>query len=546
MVLFPILTQFLPTVCLLALHSFAVSEAAVLEGRVVDDRTGAPLPCRLYILAKDGTFHFAKSAANNGSAVKYDKQRGDSVERHTTLSAHPFQTELPPGEYRFTAERGKEYHTATKTIRVGPAGDGKPQTVVLRLTRWIDAAGRGWYSGDTHVHRSLEELPNVLLAEDLNVALPLTHWVTKSHTPPTQGDKNTAAAEKPALIEVDRTHVVWPLNTEYEIFTVGGKRHTLGAVFILNHTEPFKMGAPPVAPIAAEARRQHALLDLDKHSWPWSLMLLPVMDVDLFELSNNHIWRTQFHFNRWTTETRPEFLDVETDDSGGFTERGWRDFGFGVYYALLNMNFRMRPTAGTASGVHPVPLGFGRVYVHLPDGFSYKKWIAGLDAGRSFVTTGPMLFINTNNRPPGHTFKNAKPVEEGRITGTAESAATLNRIEILINGEVVRTVKPTNKKTDRGGYITRIEEVVPFEGTSWTAVRCFEKQPDGRERFAHTSPVWHEIPDRPLHPKRAEVRYFIQRMQEELARNREVLRGKELAEYTQALETFQRILNTAR
>ena len=77
------------------------------------------------------------------------------------------------------------------------------------------------------------------------------------------------------------------------------------------------------------------------------------------------------------------------------------DFTLGMYYTLLNCGFRLRPTAGTASGVHPVPLGFGRVYVHLPDGFSYEAWMAGLDAGRSFVTTGPMLVVTANGRPVG-------------------------------------------------------------------------------------------------------------------------------------------------
>ena len=46
-------------------------------------------------------------------------------------------------------------------------------------------------------------------------------------------------------------------------------------------------------------------------------------------------------------------------DAKGFTERGWIDFNFQNYYALLDCGFKMRPTAGTASGVHPVPLGFG-------------------------------------------------------------------------------------------------------------------------------------------------------------------------------------------
>ena len=48
-------------------------------------------------------------------------------------------------------------------------------------------------------------------------------------------------------------------------------------------------------------------------------------------------------------------------DDRGVSERGWIDFTFKNYYALLNCGFRLRPTAGTASGVHPVLLGFGRV-----------------------------------------------------------------------------------------------------------------------------------------------------------------------------------------
>ncbi|MCH7663048.1 MAG: hypothetical protein IH859_04165 [Chloroflexi bacterium] len=32
-----------------------------------------------------------------------------------------------------------------------------------------------------------------------------------------------------------------------------------------------------------------------------------------------------------------------------------------------------------------MPLGFGRVYVHLPGGFNYAAWMKGLNEGRSFV-----------------------------------------------------------------------------------------------------------------------------------------------------------------
>eukprot|EP00913_Durusdinium_trenchii_P035312 g33042.t1 len=451
---------------------------------------------------KNGKWHFAKSAHKKGSAIEYRKNRGpNSVEMHTSISAHRFRAELPAGEYTVTVERGKEYLPYTKKVTIG----ARPVELTVKLRRWINMAARGWYSGDTHVHRTVAELPNAMLAEDLNVALPLTHWVTKAYTPPTQGDKNTDVADAARLIRVDDTHVIYPLNTEYEIFTVNGKRHTLGAVFVLNHKRPLPMGTPPVGPIAAAARKQGAILDLDKHSWPWSLMLVPVMNVDLFELSNNHVWRTEFYFKRWTLNMRPEFMKVETDDVG-MTERGWVDFGFGTYYALLNCGFRMRPTAGTASGVHPVPLGFGRVYVHLKDGFSYDKWMAGLNAGRSFVTTGPMPVLEFNGRLPGHRFKlaNGDAHHAAAVRGTIESAQPLSSIEIVVNGEVVRKIKPKNNKQKSGAYISRIDEAVRLEGTSWVAVRCFENRPGGKFRFAHTSPVWFDVKGKPLRPRRAE------------------------------------------
>ena len=75
-----------------------------------------------------------------------------------------------------------------------------------------------------------------------------------------------------------------PRNTEYEIFTVGGKPHTLGAFFVINHKTPLDLGVPPVRPVAERAHREGALIELDKHNWPWSMMLIPIMPVDLFEL----------------------------------------------------------------------------------------------------------------------------------------------------------------------------------------------------------------------------------------------------------------------
>ena len=503
---------------------------------VVDAHTHQPLPCRVYLQSKDGTNYHVASASPAGSAVPYDVKRSpESLEIHSTVSAHPFTADLPPGEYTLTVERGKEYRPAERTFTLGTA----PVEETIRLERWINMAELRWYSGDTHVHRSLEELPNVMLAEDLNVALPLSYWVRDAYTPPSRGDKSVAA--KGELIRIDPTHVIWPMNTEYELFTVNGKRHTLGAVFALNTIQRLRPAAPPVGPIAAEARRQGALLDLDKHSWPWSMMLVPVMDVDLFELSNNHIWRTQFFFKQWTIDQLPAGWNIDTDGDG-FTEWGWTDFGFKTYYALLNCGFPLRPTAGTASGVHPVPLGFGRVYVHLPDGFGYDQWIAGLDAGRSFVTTGPMLLATFNGKPAGTRFLHdaATTVEiEARVL----SDTPIETVEIVKNGDVIPVQYETVQSENSGRYEYAIHESVPVDGTSWMAVRCFTAAPsdDHRRRFAHTAPVHVAINDRPLHPRRFETQFLMSLVEKEIARNRGILAADELAEYERALDVYRKL-----
>ncbi len=51
------------------------------------------------------------------------------------------------------------------------------------------------------------------------MALPLSHWVTASDTAPTDGNRVRAPAPEPKPIQVDGTHLIYPLNTEYEIFT---------------------------------------------------------------------------------------------------------------------------------------------------------------------------------------------------------------------------------------------------------------------------------------------------------------------------------------
>ena len=248
------------------------------------------------------------------------------------------------------------------------------------------------------------------------------------------------------------------------------------------------------------------------------------------------------------TNLAPAYMNLERQ-SDGLTEWGWIDFGFQTYYALLNCGFRMRVSAGTASGVHPVQLGFGRVYVHLPDGFSYDEWIAGLNQGRSFVTTGPMLEVTFNNEF-GRTYVQDR---EPRCIRIACRLRARHRVrghstesKLIVNGRIEKEVLPKNLARKSGGFDSPINVDVGKDKTHWVAVRCFEKTKDGRLRFAHTNPVFVDIADRPLHPRAVEVDYFIKRMTDEIARNEGVLSDEALAEYREALSIYERMADAPR
>jgi hypothetical protein len=413
-----------------------------------------------------------------------------------------------------------------------------PLAVRVPLRRWIDMSERGWFSGDTHIHRELADLPAIMLAEDLNVTFPLTYWIAKAFAPPGSSDKNIRGVIPQELIAVDATHVIWPRNTEYEISSVNGQRHMLGGVFVLGHRSVLAEGVPPLAEMAARARAEGALFDLDKHDWPWAMALPPVMGVQLYELSNNHIWRTEFAFKKWSTPGPPHLRPPYGGQSGG--EREWILYTLGNYYALLNAGFPMQPTAGTANGVHPVPAGFGRVYVHL-EKFSYESWKNGLEAGRSFVTTGPMLFAQVNGSDPGKVFRSEAAPVNCTVSGTVVSETPITFMEVIHNGAPVRLLRPQNRRTQAGAFESDISAEIALEESGWLAVRCWEDRADGRVRYAHTAP-WHvEIAGRPLLAPKEDRDHLVQRMRTEIERSRGVLPPAAIDEYAAALARYEKI-----
>jgi hypothetical protein len=132
------------------------------------------------------------------------------------------------------------------------------------------------------------------------------------------------------------------------------------------------------------------------------------------------------------------------------------------------------------------------------------------------------------------------------IAGSAHSAAPLDRVEVIVNGEIAQALKPANRPTPTGGYISSVAATVKVEGTCWIAVRCFESRPDKRIRFAHAAPIHVIVEGKPLRPRRVEIEYLVKRVQDEIERNKGVLTPEELSEFEKALSTYKDLLARSR
>jgi hypothetical protein len=237
------------------------------------------------------------------------------------------------------------------------------------------------------------------------------------------------------------------------------------------------------------------------------------------------MWRTEFGFKQWSGPAPGwAFPDGKERREGGLYE--WTEFTHRIYWALLNCGLHIQPTAGTASGVHPVPPGHGRVYVHVPEGFSYEGWIKGLAAGRSFVTTGPMLRLE---------------ITEREITGSVcyRDDATL---EVIVNGRISNTIPLEDRSGSGTGIESKVKISLTEQGTRWVAVRVWE----GKDRrFAHTAPVWFEVPGQPLRLRREEAEWLASRVRAEIERSRDLLPAEAIAEYEQALQFYEAAVKRA-
>jgi hypothetical protein len=440
----------------LLLFGVAVARAAAVSDARLELRTDGPT--RVYLTDATG------APVTPTGVVAYHKGN-----EHHFIVPGRIEIDLRPGRYRVGAERGPEHRPVSVEVDLRA---GERRQVELRPERWVDMNARGWYSGDLHNHRNPDDVPALLLAEDLNLAPTLADWVWED------AQRGQAPATNDPIRSLDARHAYSVLDKEVERLMEGP-----GAVDLLGLRSPIPFAGyrlyPPNDVYTEAAHRQGGYVDAEKIVWRDVPVLVALRQIDFAGIVNNHFNRqdVEFETDRWgmIPKWRPEFSTVA----------GMPLWAMEVYYHFLNCGFRLPASAGSASGVKAAPLGYNRVYVRLDEPFSYAAWFRALKAGRSFATNGPLLFLTVDGREPGATLKTG-PGKSVRVRIETQSLRPLERVELIYRGRVVRSFR----EFDAQGHVAAEFAFAP-EADGWLVARAFEK-PDRTIRFSHTSPVYIE------------------------------------------------------
>src|SRR5258708_31254284 len=156
------------------------------------------------------------------------------------------------------------------------------------------------------------------------------------------------------------------------------------------------------------------------------------------------------------------------------------------YYRLLNCGFRLPASSGTDWWI----TDHNRVFVQVQGDFTYDTWIAGLRAGRTFVSNGPLREFRVNDKGPGASLETSGPLQ---ISATVISRLPFERIQIVYNGEVVA------ERSSRNQREAKLEEEIVVARGGWIPAPLSSRGQThaGRTGLAPNSPSYGAVPGTP-------------------------------------------------
>ncbi|MBM3844844.1 MAG: hypothetical protein FJ405_00980 [Verrucomicrobia bacterium] len=434
--------------------------AGRLRIEVKDANTGEPLTARVSVQQHGGKFWFPL-----GSLYRLTYGVGHFYLRRRT------EIEVPAGRYTIQVWHGQEYSAHRQEIDV-PAD--QTREVVCALERWIDMPARGWFSGENHIHANYgygawHSDPSTLRDQCEGEDLHVSNIVVANSDGEGVFDREYFLG-RPDPLSTARHILYWNQEFRSTIWghlTLGNLSQIVEPIFtgFQETTNPWDI--PTNADIGERTHRQGGTVS---YTHPASNLESP--------------YDTAYAAKGLPVDAALGRVDTLDVMGGGYAA------SLRVWYLLLNCGFRIPAAAGTDVFVNRISSGlpgWGRAYVKLPGGLNYGDWMRGQKAGRSFVTSGPMLEMTIEGRDPGATLKFDAPGSV-RVQARAQSPNPIEVIEIVVNGEITRALKPSERSRAFAA-----NELVPIQRSGWIAARC-----SVGNGVAHVNPVYIEVAGKPI------------------------------------------------
>ena len=428
---------------------------------VVDGDSGRPVPCRVHFQSLAGVPyqpHGHHDHVNSDLGTWHIDVGGDLRLGRITYAYidGTCQGWLPWGDMIVDVARGFEYEPLRQVVHIAPG----QRDLTLRLDRWISMRERGWYSGDSHVHfLSAQGALTEQQGEDLNVVnLLQSQWGRLFTNVEDFTGRPHESGTGPYVTFVGQENrqpmlghlILWALRTP---------------------VLPFCSAGPPEAEpgAALETTLSHWA---DECHAQGGTVIVP------------HLPRPNGELAALVATGRADGVEMIVQLPDPHTE----------YYRYLNCGYRLPLVGGTDKMSADVPVGLHRTYAKLGDEeFTYDGWCRAVRAGRTFLSSGPIIELRVEGAEIGDTVRIDGPGTV-HVQARAQSIFPVHSLQIVQDGEVVASVDDPE-----GARTLELEAAVRVRDHSWLAARCggpgyFDalRHHDVWQRgiFAHTSPVY--------------------------------------------------------
>lgn len=449
-----------------------------------DRTTGAPIQARIHVRDRAGEYWPPAGHRKSIAPGWREDIGGDVVIAGKTFAYVQPDTivQLPTGSYIIEVARGPEYVAQTAEFEVSP---GKVPALKLELERWTHMAKKGWYSGDSHTH-FLDPHHALLEAqgEDLNV---INVLASSGGNLITSVNHFTGA---PSVLSGPDNIVYIAEETRHDYLGHAVLLNLKSLIYPFGWGEPLTgvhggYDYPPMAHQADRAHEQDALVIWAHLPHPYAELPIDVA-LDKIDAVEAMVFGSPF-------EQHPTRVDMGSLTPAALTP-------LKLWYSLLNTGFDMPALGATDKMWNSQIAGAVRTYVKVDGKLTYQAWIDGIKAGRTFLTTGPMIDLSVGDKQIGDKLALAK---RGKIPFRAQvhSHLPIDRIEIVVNGEVVASKSNPERRSEL--LLTGETEI---SASSWITARAYSEMRlpvqnqltgGGAQVLAHTSPIYIDVSAQP-------------------------------------------------